>query len=379
MNLFDLVNRPDRAVLIRKGEVVGRQGHVAGASRRYVQLSPGAMLRIKDAHELTVFRILSADFGWSALAMGKGSARLRISLVPSGADGDAGNVVADLPDLRRDLPTPIVFRWPPEIAALTHYDLIIEAIGNESLQLLVGLAIDMRSYVLPYAVGVGVEVGPGLRPHVLPSERTDVSYVEQQHPRDWLTMYNHQGDKPVMPPENILARYRVGSAVELDTIELGSLDFIFSNHVFEHLSNPVQVMCNWLARLKPGGAILGVTPDPRFTFDCRQPPTTLSEVLDEEKTGGHIIARSKYERWCQLTEPRHTPEGLMKRGYSIHVNYFTPEGFQAMADLLKARGLISRSFLASSPNNKDFAFAFWKSAEADAIGGAAWQPGSVVA
>ena len=68
MNLFDLVNRPDRAVLIRKGEVVGRQGHVAGASRRYVQLSPGAMLRIKDAHELTVFRILSADFGWSALA-----------------------------------------------------------------------------------------------------------------------------------------------------------------------------------------------------------------------------------------------------------------------------------------------------------------------
>lgn len=179
-----------------------------------------------------------------------------------------------------------------------------------------------------------------------------------------------------MPPEHLLARYRVGSAVELETIETGSLDFVFSNHVFEHLANPVQVMSNWLSRLKPGGAILGVVPDPRYTFDCRQPPTTLSEALAEEHAGGHEISRSKYVRWCQLTEPRHTPDALIKRGYSIHVNYFTPEGFQALADLIKDRGLISRSFVTSAPNNKDFAFAFWKASDA---GARAWQQSSAVA
>jgi SAM-dependent methyltransferase len=167
--------------------------------------------------------------------------------------------------------------------------------------------------------------------------------------------------------------------VELETIDAASLDFIFSNHVFEHLANPLQVMINWLGRLKPGGVILGVTPDPRFTFDCRQQPTTMSEVLAEEAAGGHIIPRAKYERWCRLTEPRHTPDGLIKRGYSIHVNYFTPEGFQAMLDVLKGRGLISRTFLAAAPNNKDFAFALWKAAGAGEACAAAWQRGSAVA
>lgn len=379
MNLYDLVNRPDRAVDIRAGEVVARQGHVAGASRRYVQLSAGAVLRLRNAHEITAFKVVSSDFGWSAIAAGKGAAKLRLSLVDTSGGASRAEVVADLPELRRDLPTPILFRWTAALALMDSFDFVIEATGNEAVQLLVGPAIDMRSYVLPYAVGLGVEVGPGLRPHVLPSQTTDVSYVEQQHPRDWLTMYNHQGEKPVMPPEDILARYRVGSAVELDTVEPGSLDFIFSNHVFEHLANPIQVMANWLGRLKPGGVILGVTPDPRFTFDCRQPPTTMSEVLAEEAAGGHDIPRAKYERWCLLTEPRHTPDGLIKRGYSIHVNYFTPEGFQAMLDALKARGLISRSFLTSSPNNKDFAFALWKPADAGEASADAWQRGSAVA
>lgn len=379
MNLFDLVNRPDRAVEIRSGEVVSMQGRVAGASRRYVQFSPGAVLCLKNAHELTAFRPLSSEFGWSAIAVGKGATKLRVSLVNTSTDDLKSDVVAELSELRKDVPTNVAFEWPKAIAAMSSYDLIIEVRGNDAAQLLVGPAIDMRNYVLPYAAGLGVEVGPGLRPHVLPSEKTDVSYVEQQHPRDWLTMYNHQGEKPVMPPDHILARYQVGSAVALENIEAGSLDFIFSNHVFEHLANPVQVLSNWLGRLKPGGAILGVTPDPRYTFDCRQPPTTLSEVLDEERAGGHVISISKYERWCQLTEPRHTPDGLMKRGYSIHVNFFTPEGFQAVADLLKMRGEISRSFLASAPNNKDFAFVLWKSVKGVEASATAWQHGSVMA
>jgi SAM-dependent methyltransferase len=273
-------------------------------------------------------------------------------------------IVAELSRIAADMPKQLEFRWPLYMASIESYDLVVANHGAVPVKLVVGPAIDMRSYVLPYAVGTGVEVGPGLRPHVLPSDRTDVSYIEQQHPHEWLRMYNHRAEKPSMPAENVLARYRVGSAVQLETAQAGSLDFVFSNHVFEHLANPVQVLTNWLSRLKPGGAILGVIPDPRYTFDCRQAPTTLDEALAEEQNGGHEIPRAKYERWCRFTEPRHTPEGLIERGYSIHVNYFTPEGFQALADLLKTRGQIARSFVATAPNNKDFAFAMWKSGTA---------------
>jgi hypothetical protein len=380
MNLFDLVNRPDRSVDICKGEVVAKQGQAANASYRYVLLSPGAVLRIKDAHELMAFKLLSSDFGWSAIAATKGPAKLRV-LIEAKHNQAEREVIAEISNVRADAPQPIEFRWPERMASFLVYDLVIETVGSVPVQLLVGPVIDMRSYILPYTVGVGVEVGPGLRPHVLPSDRTDVSYIEQQHPHEWLTMYNHQGDKPAMPPEHILARYRVGSAVQLETFADSSLDFIFSNHVFEHLANPVQVMSNWVSRLKPGGAVLGVVPDPRYTFDCRQPPTTLSEALAEELVGGHEISRSKYERWCALTEPRHTPDGLIKRGYSIHVNYFTPEGFLALANLLQDRGLISRSFFALATNNKDFAFAFWKAGDAEDAGATAtaWQKSSEVA
>jgi len=372
MNLFDLVNRPDRAIDIAAGEVVAKQGNVAGASRRFVQFAPGGILRIRNAHELTACKLLSSDFGWSALAATKEPAKLRIVL--EAIQGQpVREIVAELVDLKSDAPRRIEFCWPYSVASLAAYDIVMEASGSAPTLVLVGPAIDMRTYILPYAIGTGVEVGPGLRPHVLPSDLTDVSYIEQQNPRDWLVMYNHQDKKPEMPPEHILARYRVGSATELEMFAPGSLDFIFSNHVFEHLANPVQVISNWLSRLRPGGTVLAVVPDPRYTFDCRQSPTTMSEALAEEQAGGHQISRSKYERWCRLTEPRHTPDGLFKRGYSIHVNYFTPEGFQALADLLKDRGLISRFFLTSAPNNKDFAFVLWKTGEAGEAGAGSWQ------
>jgi SAM-dependent methyltransferase len=378
MNLFDLVNRPDRAVVIESGTAVGRQASVAGAGRRFVELSAGAILRLKNSHELTVLKTLHSDFGWSAISAAADGAGVSVTLEITAPRRESVKLV-ELRGIKREQAVPLEFRWPANIALAETFDLVIEATGRSAVQLLVGPSVDMRSYVLPYATGAGVEVGPGLRPHVRPSATTDVSYIEQQHPRDWLTMYNHTGEKPAMPPEDILARYRIGSAVELEMIEAGSLDFIFSNHVFEHLANPLLVLRNWLQRLRPGGAILGVIPDPRYTFDCRQPPTTLSEALSEEAAGGYGIARSKYERWCLHTEPRHTPDALIKRGYSIHISYFTPEGFRSVADLLVERGLVARTFIMTAPNNKDFAFALWKAQDAGNATSSAWQQSAAVA
>ena len=228
------------------------------------------------------------------------------------------------------------------------------------MELLVGPLVNMREHLLPLARGTGVEVGPGLRPQVLPKPGVDVSYIEQEDPREWLNLYNKTGERPTLPPEDLLKRYVRASAVALGGIADRSLDFIFSNHVFEHLPNPLGVLTNWLTALRPGGLVLGVVPDPRYTFDCRQPVMTTDEALAEEVIGGHDVNLAKYERWCRYTEPRHRPDSLIKRGYSIHVNFFTPETFRSTMAVLEARGVIDRVFVFTARNHKDFAFALRK-------------------
>ena len=65
--------------------------------------------------------------------------------------------------------------------------------------------------------------------------------------------------------------------------------------------------------------------------------------------------------WKCWTEPKHTPEDLIRRGYSIHVNYFTPESFRSAARVLEERGWFDRVFVYTAPNHKDFAFALRRS------------------
>ena len=145
--------------------------------------------------------------------------------------------------------------------------------------------------------------------------------------------------------------------MNLDEIEPETLDFIFSNRVFEHLPHAIQVLHNWLGVLKPGGAIIGVTPNPLYSFDCRQPVTTLAEARKEENDGGHDIPHAKYERWCGWTTPEATRQSLKALNYSIHVGFFSPVTFANTAEHLKRKKMVSGFAVNDVPNNNDFAFA----------------------
>jgi SAM-dependent methyltransferase len=356
MNLFDLVKRPDRAVQNRGPLARAEPVALRSGAQRAVVIAPGAVLQISDAHELTTLWRISTDLGWSVLrrqgAVVFPSMRLLVrhpltAQFPIGLTAGPGD--EESVGLR--------VTWPEQIVAADRFDLEIENRDSAPLTLLCGPLMDMRRLLMPHARGVGVEVGPGLRPLVLPGPGVHVTYLEQQDPHEWLNLYNKTGDKPTLPAPHVLERYVRGSAVTLDCVKSGSLDFVFSNHVFEHLPNPLQVLRNWQQSLRPGGMILGVVPDPRFTFDCRQAPTTLLEAIDEEAAGGHEITAGKYERWCRYTEPRHTPHDLQRRGYSIHVNFFTPESFTSAMHALQERGWFDRVFVHTATNHKDFGFA----------------------
>lgn len=310
MNLFDLVARHDRAVYV-SGRVTSEVVRHGAARYRAVAFNAGSSLTIRNVDELTVGR--HADWGWETIS---------------------GNISVE----KRE------------------GDLVISASSDSALG--VGRLFDPRAPLLPLASGKGVEVGPGVKPAMLPSSERDVRYVERVRPQDWAASYSKA---PVdLPPPDILSRYVVGDATTLETVDPSSMDFIFSNHVFEHLPNPLQVLENWLDKLRPGGRILTVVPDARYCFDCRQPLTTLADVLVEQSMGGHAITLEKYQRWVRYTEPRHSVDDLIRRNYSIHVSFFTPELIEDICQLLYGRGRISKWQVWTGKNNKDFAFAIWK-------------------
>ncbi len=358
MNLYDVAKRTDRSFRVLGGAVHSAGLKWPGQTQRGVTLSAGARFEIVRADEFIWSQVRKVSPGWRARSGDKGAAaRLRI-LMRAGA----GEVfeLADITLRDTQEPQEILLDWPVTRQASGEFSLEFEAFPGASVELSNGPLLDMRRHLTPLARGRGLEVGPGVRPAIKPAEGVDVRYVEERPPCEWRDLYDKDKSAAPVLTEELEARYVVGSAVGLETFEAGAYDFIFSNHVFEHLPNPIRVLRNWLRILKPGGVILGVTPDPRYTFDCRQPVTTLGEALREAEKEGHEIPLAKYERWCRWTTPEATPQSLIERNYSIHVNFFTPETFLAAANSLKSKNEISDVCVRSSGNHKDFGFALWK-------------------
>lgn len=357
MNLPDILRRKDRALEVASGSAEPLD-HKADAGRyRAILMAPGTRLRLRGANEFSAFHEFPRDPQWRVMnpEAGRGGG-IRVWLTRSGSE-PAEALLGEVPDGRESA---LAFDWPVW-AAREPFDLIIEQTGHRSTILSVGPQIDPRGKIRPLLGGHGVEVGPGLSPWVRPAPGLEVEFVEEKPPEEWQDVYGKGRASTAALTPDVLSRYRVGSAVTLAEWEPESLDFVFSNHVFEHLVNPLQVLENWLGRLKPGGLIVGAVPDARFTFDLRQPFSRREDFLREHSEAGFEKTEEMYLRWCRYTAPYNTPEDLRRRKYSIHVHYYTPLVFRELV------GLLSRSqtgrvslFLDTAPNNKDFGFVIRK-------------------
>lgn len=353
MNLHDLIRRGNRRVEI-DGAVEAATPPAQNGRVRAVRLGLGASVRIRDAHELTALAGFPTDLHWSIMGRWPaGGVRVRIL----GAAAGEATLCAAAPGLLNES-LRITLNWPP-VAAAEAFDLVIEQTGRAPALLDVGPNLNPRSKLLPLIKGVGVEVGPGLNPLVRPSEGVDVYYVEEKSPEEWRRTYR-RGRGTSDPPLELLERTRTQSAYTLDSWGEESLDFIFSNHVFEHLMNPLQAMRNWLSRLRPGGLIVGVAPDARYCFDCRQPLSTLADFRAESEAGTFDPPEEKYRRWIRYTQPNRDIARLKRERYSIHMHFYTPEVFRLLADELRAERLVGGVFLNTAPNNKDFGFVLTK-------------------
>ena len=65
----------------------------------------------------------------------------------------------------------------------------------------------------------------------------------------------------------------------------GTLDYLCSSHVLEHLPDPLAALHEWHRVLRPGGWLYLVVPDQRYTFDHPRPTTTSAHLLEDFHRG----------------------------------------------------------------------------------------------
>jgi len=70
----------------------------------------------------------------------------------------------------------------------------------------------------------------------------------------------------------------VVEATSFPMVADGTYDFVLACHVLEHVANPLRALHEWSRVLKPGGLVVVVVPDKRWTFDRRRPYTSFDHL-----------------------------------------------------------------------------------------------------
>jgi len=377
MNLYDLIKRKDRAI-VACDKAASTEEKLSGHWHRTVAFEPGGCVELSQAGGFTVWRDRGLDPHWSVVSSRSAGGDLTIEARKSEQSpwqqiGSVGAARAQKEVQGQGLGA-LVRRLfgakaePVEYQTIKldlnemggadgEFDLRLRAGKGGPLLLSTGQLLNPRQRILPLLKGTGIEVGPGSNPFVRPGPDVSVRYVEQATADEWAARYKKKhGDDEEM--SSLWQNYVVDAAHELNSIEDGSLDFIFSNHVIEHLVNPLAVFEAWHRKLRPGGVVAGAVPDARFTFDVRQPLSSREDFAREYDAGRFEITDAHYDRWCEYTAPYNTPENLRERGYSIHIHYYTPAVFTMLTEMLGDR--FESVVIDSVPNNKDFGFSLAK-------------------
>jgi SAM-dependent methyltransferase len=351
MHLHDLLERGNRGMAVSDGVRPARRT-VDGDVVLGVELPAGRASRVTlvgaSAHPHLAGR---EDIGFGVAADAGTTASVTASYV-SGGDRVSRRTTTAGPYTRLLLPSLLDLPDP-----FARADLVIDCEGPSTAVFLGSSGITPRQALYRLARGNGVEIGPGPRPQIHNTATTRVSYVEEMPAEEWKTLYRGDASADAWSAPG----YMIGKAHELP-VEDGSLDFIFSSHVLEHLYNPLGHFEHWRRKLRPGGLVLGVVPSVDGTKDFLQAPTSLLALLEEQRAGGFVVPLSAYERWMRAMQPAGADTSAVARKWfddrvSIHVHVYD---YVTITNLLRhcVRTLGYADYrLLFKPNAKDFAFA----------------------
>lgn len=345
MNLHYLLSRKHKRLVAH--ESVTASTLVAG-ERKWLgtTLPAGAGLTVLKATQCDPFRQRPATVGWYACALsGDGvlNIRLRASLSGKIVSSSIMRLSGQLNEIR--LPWPQE-PWPD------HLDLeIVAEAGMPSDLFIAATHLLDRAHLIGTCIGRGVEIGPGPRPRILPTDGVDVSYVEQTHPDRWADLYG--GGAEISFDPALASRYVVGDANSIPA-EPGSLDFIFSSHVFEHLANPLGHLELWARLLKSGGRIVMVVPDYIGSKDFLMEETSLDELEAEYRAGSFDVTPQHYQAYGRARESAKMAAKLEAAGASIHVHFYSNASMSKVCRWAIENLGYSAFSIEHVPNAKDF-------------------------
>ena len=353
MNLIDWHKRGD-AILLKGREL--RVTKVSWASEVWrameVPTGPEESIVIGRLDSLYPLRSLPEFIGWFVFSP-EAEVRVRADLVLQGERLATATTLTP-----KGCAAPIRLAWPNGYRLTQQAELHLTFESSAPLtRLLVHRVLD-RAVLYSMAKGTGIELGPGPRPQILPAADVNVKYLEEMPAEKWQELYDGNGKYGAAKAD--WSNYVIGTADSIPA-EPQSLDFIFSSHVFEHLSNPLGHLKRWGALLRPGGVVLAVVPDVNSTKDVLGEPSTLPEIIGEMHDEIWRPRLQHYERYWQIRGG--TKQGALKlyeENSSIHVHFYDAPLMSSLLSLSLAECGFSSYRIYHSQNHKDFYFCLWK-------------------
>ncbi|HEX5193959.1 MAG TPA: class I SAM-dependent methyltransferase, partial [Solirubrobacteraceae bacterium] len=162
-----------------------------------------------------------------------------------------------------------------------------------------------------YLRGQGIEIGALTTPLRVPPG-VEVRYVDRADRAELLASDGPSLASSGVDPDRIVPVDVVADAERLSEIDDDSVDFVIAAHVLEHLEDPIEGLTNMLRVIRPGGVLLLVLPDPRFTFDAPRVRTTVEHVLADHASGPETSRAAHHLEWAEQIEG-HRGENLEAR------------------------------------------------------------------
>lgn len=340
-----MARRGDANLELSGDVAMAKQGYPDGTWRG-LHLKSGSRFKIPDVRRFANFRHFPSYCGWMVEV--PEDAALRIAVVSSGDE----KVLSERVYRNGGGFQPLLLPWPHQICGAI--DLVVSCEGSTQAPVFVANhRMLSRQWLYDLCIGRGVEIGPGPIPQILPSGKTQVSYLEQMPAEEWNRLYNGGGKYPVRP--ELWGNYIVGEASALP-VEDGSLNFIFGSHVFEHLANPIGHLQRWRGKLAPGGKVIMVVPDLNGTKDGVHHRCSLESLVEEFERDIWLPEKAHYMRHLRRAADDKKLIALMERMESIHVHYYDNINCQMMLEYAVRELGFADYVMEHTPNHKDFYF-----------------------
>jgi SAM-dependent methyltransferase len=137
--------------------------------------------------------------------------------------------------------------------------------------------------------GFGLEIGPSHAPLLPKRDGYNVETIDHADAEELRRKYASQ---PGLNNIEHVDYVWVSGAIHELVPRRNEYDFIFSSHAIEHIPDFLGYLKSCDLLLKPGGEIVLVIPDKRFTFDTLRPHSTTGEVLqrNSQRASRHSLA-----------------------------------------------------------------------------------------